>query len=139
MRIEKSVLINTTPDKVWKVFTNPLITRKLGGIYKTDWNPGSFFGWQNLSGTQITYGRLLDYRPGEYLKHELFTGKDMQELSSVISYTTMFKHDHTILHATEELLEELTDAEFGDAVSGWEAALQELKKVAESPSDLKIK
>ncbi len=132
MYIKKSVLINTTPDKVWKVFTSPLVTKKMGGVYKTDWKPGSFFGWQNLSGTQITHGKLIEYRPGEYLKHELFTRKDMQELSSIISYTTVFKQDHTILHAIEELIEELTDAEFGDAVSSWEAALQELKRVAEA-------
>lgn len=56
----------------------------------------------------------------------------MDELSSVISYATVFKHDHTVLLATEELMEDLTDAEFGDAVSGWEAALEELKKMAES-------
>lgn len=132
MRIEKSVLINTTPDKVWKVFTSPVVTRKMGGVYKTEWKPGSFFGWQNLSGVQVTYGKLLEYRPGEFLKHELFTGREMEEISSVISYATVFKHDHTVLHATEELMEELTDAEFGDAVSGWEAALEALKKLAES-------
>jgi uncharacterized protein YndB with AHSA1/START domain len=131
MRIEKSVLINTTPDKVWEVFTNQLVTSKMGGSYKTDWKPGSFFGWQSLSGTQITYGKLVEYHPGEYLKHELFTGKDMQKLSSVICYSTAFKDGHTVLRATEELVEELSGAEFCDAVSGWEAALQELKKVAE--------
>jgi len=132
MRIEKSILINTTPDKVWKVFTSPAVTKKMGGSYKTDWTPGSFFGWQNLSGTQITFGRLLEYRPGEYLKNELYTDKDMRVLSSVISYTTEYKNNHAVLHATEKLMEELTDAAFGDAVTGWEAALQELKKIAES-------
>lgn len=43
MRIEKSILIDTTPNKVWEVFTNPLLTQKMGGSYQTDWQPGSFF------------------------------------------------------------------------------------------------
>lgn len=132
MRIEKSVRINTAPDKVWKVFTNPVISRKMGGSYKTDWTPGSFFGWQSLSGAQITYGRVLEYRPGEYLKHELFNGKEQSEVTSIISYATTFKNDHTILFATEELSEELNDAELGEVLSGWEAALGAVKKLAES-------
>ncbi|HMI05089.1 MAG TPA: SRPBCC domain-containing protein [Pedobacter sp.] len=132
MRIEKSILINTTPDKVWAVFTNPQLTQKMGGSYKTDWSPGSFFGWQSLSGTQITYGKIIEYHQGKYLKHELFTGEDMQQLSSVITYSTVSEQDHTILQAKEELAVKLTDEELSDAASGWEAALQELKRVAES-------
>jgi uncharacterized protein YndB with AHSA1/START domain len=132
MLIEKSISINTTPDKVWAVFTTPQLTKKMGGFYKTDWSPGSFFGWQSLSGTQITYGKILEYRPGEYLKHELFTGEDMQQLSSVITYSTAAEKAHTVLQAKEEVAFELTEEELRDVTGGWDAALQELKRVAES-------
>jgi hypothetical protein len=104
----------------------------MGGSYKTDWVPGSFFGWQSISGAQITYGKIIEYRKGEYLKHELFTGEDMQRLFSVITYSTFSEQNHTILHAKEELAVDLINEELNDAASGWEAALQELKRVAES-------
>jgi len=131
MLIEKSILINATPDKVWAVFTDPQLTKKMGGSYKTDWIPGSFFGWQSLSGTQVSYGKILEYRPGEYLKHELYTGEDMQQLCSVITYSTSTEKGHTLLEA-KEVTFELTEEELHEVTGGWDAALQELKRVAES-------
>jgi uncharacterized protein YndB with AHSA1/START domain len=132
MLIEKSIQINSTPEKVWKVFTDPAVSINMGGIYNTNWKPGSFFGWQSQTGLQITYGKLLEYNPGEYLKHELFNGKDENELSSVISYTTIFKNDHTILFATEELTKSLSRTELDDVTTGWESALSMVKALAES-------
>jgi activator of Hsp90 ATPase-like protein len=130
--IEKSIRINAAPEKVWSVFTDPAVSGKIGGSYNTDWKPGSFFGWRSQSGIQITYGKLLEYRQGSYLKHALFKGEDENDLSSVISYSTVGENDHTILFATEELAQLVTEAEFADVNIGWDAALNAVKDLAES-------
>lgn len=45
-KIEKTVTINAPLEKVWSVFTDPKVTKEMGGKYITDWKVGSDFGWQ---------------------------------------------------------------------------------------------
>jgi uncharacterized protein YndB with AHSA1/START domain len=131
MTIEKSILINTSPEKIWKVFTDPKVTRQMGGEYTSEWKDNSFFGWKNLNGQQITFGQIIHYNPGSMLEHRLFTGEDQTEISSVITYRTEETNGKTTLYAQEKLMYDVSDAEQPDLEAGWDAALKAVKELAE--------
>jgi hypothetical protein len=42
--VEKSIEINAPASKVWRIFTDPVLTRQMGGEYVSDWKAGSSFG-----------------------------------------------------------------------------------------------
>lgn len=44
--VEKTIVINATPENVWRVFTDPSITQQMGGEYMSDWKVGSTLGWK---------------------------------------------------------------------------------------------
>ena len=52
--IEKSVEINAPVSKVWRVFTDPVLTRQMGGEYVSEWEVGSSFSWKSLDGQILT-------------------------------------------------------------------------------------
>jgi hypothetical protein len=41
---EKSVSINAPAAKIWRVFTDPAPSRRIGGEYVTDWKVGGGLG-----------------------------------------------------------------------------------------------
>lgn len=70
--IEKTIEINAPLDQVWRVFTDPDVTRQMGGYYETGWKMGSTFGWKGQDGNLHTKGILLDFLPRRLIKHSLF-------------------------------------------------------------------
>lgn len=129
--IEKQVEINAPVENVWRVFTEPAITRQMGGEYATDWKVGSDFGWKGPDGTMYTYGKILQVEPERLIQHNLFDMEDKNTLLSVITYR--FKGDGatTILSAREELHGEMPDDALAEASEGWDYALQAVKVTAE--------
>ena len=71
--VEKSIEINAPASKVWQVFTDPAITRQIGGEYVSDWKVGSSFGWKGLDGKMVTNGTILKIEPEKLLQHNLLT------------------------------------------------------------------
>lgn len=129
--IKKTIDINASTKKVWSVFTDPTITKQMGGEYVSDWKVGSSFGWKGKESSVYTNGKIIELEPGKLLKHSLLDLKDKDRLLSVITYEFIKNGDSTILSATEEINYEITDYLFKEANEGWDAALQLVKYVAE--------
>ncbi|MCC2631388.1 MAG: hypothetical protein K0S20_87 [Patescibacteria group bacterium] len=128
--IEKSVVIHASAFKVWQVFINPIVTRKMGGEYVSEWRLGSAIGWKSLDGTILTKGTILDIESEKTLSLGLIDPKTSEPLSN-ITYELREKYGKTTLLASEELTRSLTTPEYAAAVDGWNVALQALKEVAE--------
>lgn len=132
MIIEQSVHINASPEKVWRVFIEPEVTRQMGGEYVSDWKTDSFIGWKGKNGALYTHGKILDIRPEELLKHQLFDGKEAKTVLSVITYTFENNEGNTVLRGTEELSKPLDESERQGVLSAWESALNAVKRIAET-------
>ena len=127
--VQRSIEINSTASKVWQVFTDPLITRQMGGEYVSDWKAGSIFGWKASDGKMLTNGTILQIEPEKLLKHNLLNTDDT--VISEITYDLREQNGRTILHAGENFMNPINDKEYADAVDGWDAALMALKELAE--------
>ena len=127
--VERSIEINVPASKVWQVFTNPVITRQMGGEYVSDWKVGSTFGWKAADGKMLTNGIILQIEPERLLKHNLLDPNT--SVISVIKYELQEKNGRTTLHASEYFTNPVNDKEYADAAEGWDAALIALKEVAE--------
>ena len=127
--VERSIEINAPASKVWRVFTDPAITRQMGGEYVSDWKIGSTFGWKAPDGRMLTNGTILQIEPEKILQHDLLDPN--ATIISVITYELREENGRTTLHASEKFTNPIHDKEYADAVDGWDAALMALKEVAE--------
>ena len=127
--VEKSIEITAPVSKVWQVFTNPAMTRQMGGEYVSDWKVGSGFGWKGPDGKMLTTGTILQIEPEKLLKHNLLNSDSAT--ISIITYELREENGRTILYAREDLTNPVTDEEYSDVMNGWDAALAALKDVAE--------
>ena len=130
--IQKRLEINASPEQVWRVFTDPAISRQIGGEYATDWEVGSSLGWKGLDGTLYTHGTITQIEPEELFQYQQFSLDDARHLLATITYQLELHGDTTILYATEELHSELTEKELEDASEGWNIALNAVKQTAEN-------
>jgi uncharacterized protein YndB with AHSA1/START domain len=127
--IEKSIEISAPVSKVWRVFVDPTLTRKMGGEYVSDWKVGSSFGWKGLDGNMVTTGTILKLEEEKLLQHELLNSGG--SISSVITYEFSDKAGVTSLRARENFTKPVADKEYADAVAGWDAALLAVKETAQ--------
>jgi uncharacterized protein YndB with AHSA1/START domain len=130
--IKKSITISATPHQVWRVFTDPAVTRKMEGQYVSTWKVGESLGWKGEDGKMYTYGIILELVPDQLLKHNLYDLKTKTRVTSVITYTFENKESYTILHAEEELTFDMRDDQFEEALEGWDMALATVKEAAET-------
>jgi uncharacterized protein YndB with AHSA1/START domain len=129
--VNKTIEINASTKKVWSIFTNPKVTKQMGGEYVSKWKVGSSFGWKGQDGRIYTNGIILALEPHKLLKHTLFDLKDKDRVLSVITYELKKNGEGTIISVVEEINYEMTIDQFKDANDGWDAALQALKGIAE--------
>ncbi|MCQ6958504.1 SRPBCC family protein [Mucilaginibacter aquariorum] len=129
--IERSIEINASPDKVWRVFTDAAITRQMGGEYVSDWEVGSVFGWKGVDGRQYTHGEIMEVETSKRLKHKLFNGPDKSSVASEITYKFEGSGDTTVLFARERLFQSISEEDYKEAVQGWDTALYMVKQLAE--------
>ena len=127
-------MINASPHTVWRVFTDPAITKKLGGHYVSNWKVGESLAWKAEDGKMYTYGIILSLEPQSVLKHNLYDLKTKSKVTSIITYRFEAKENTTILHAEEELAYEMREDQFEEALEGWDMALDSIKILAESES-----
>ena len=130
--IEKSIEIKTTPKLLWQVFTDPSITRRMGGEYLTDWKVGSSISWKATDGNVYTNGIILELEPEKIFKHSLFNLDDKENILSVITYKFQDNNESTTLFGREDFSIQMTDNQYEDASEGWSFALNILKETAES-------
>ena len=131
-QIQKSITITATPHEVWRVFTDPVITRQMGGQYVSSWKVNEPLGWKAEDGKMYTHGIILEMEPGKILKHSLLDMKTKSRVTSVITYTFEDKGSYTILHAEEELTFDMREDQFEEALEGWDMALDTVKELAEN-------
>ena len=127
--IEKSIEISAPISNVWSVFTDPVLTRQMGGEYVSDWKVGSAFRWKGGDRTIITNGSIVDITPERRLKHSLFNS--VGSIHSVITYEFEEENSVTTLHAREDFAQPITENEYADAAEGWDTALLAVKETAE--------
>ena len=128
--IERRIEINAPVSRVWRVFTDPALTRRMGGEYVSEWKVGSSFGWKGPDGKMVTNGTILQIVPEQILQHQLLDS--VETINSVITYEFVEKDDVTTLHAKEEFARPITDEEYADSSECWDAALRAVKEVAEA-------
>ena len=127
--IEKSIEIHIPVSKVWRVFTDPVLTRQMGGEYVSGWKVGSPFGWKGMDGKIATQGTILKIEPERLLQHNLLNSAG--STNSVITYEFDEKNRVTVLHTREDFTKPVTDKEYADAAEGWDVALLAVKETAE--------
>src|SRR5215217_7317216 len=123
--IEKSIEINAPAAKVWRVFTEPALTRQMGGEYVSDWKVGSALGWKEADGNRLTNGVIMQIEPEKLLQHTLLNS--VGSIGSVITYEFDEQNGITTVHAWEDFTNPIIDKEYEDASEGWETALRVLK------------
>jgi uncharacterized protein YndB with AHSA1/START domain len=128
--IEQTIDINAPASKVWRVFTDPNLSRQMGGEYVTDWQQGSLIGWKNVDGDIVTQGTILKITPELLLQHNLL-GPDGKTPVSVLTYKLFEKDEVTSLEAKEEFTMPLDDDDFTDVIMGWNMAINTIKEIAE--------
>jgi uncharacterized protein YndB with AHSA1/START domain len=128
--IEQTIDINASASKVWRVFTDPNLSRQMGGEYVTDWQQGSMIGWKNVDGDVVTQGTILKITPELFLQHNLL-GPDGKTAVSVLTYKLFEKDGMTTLEAKEEFTVPLDDEDFTDVIMGWNMAINTIKDIAE--------
>ena len=129
--IEKTIEINASIKIVWSVFTDPIVTRQMGGEYVSDWKVGSSFRWRGRDGTFYTNGTILEIETEKLIKHKLLDLKDKNKLLSVITYEFNEVGEKTILNIKEEMDYEMTTGQIKDTADGWDLALKAVKETAE--------
>jgi uncharacterized protein YndB with AHSA1/START domain len=131
--VEKSIQIAAPVSKVWRVFTDPVLTRQMGGEYLTDWKVGSSLRWKSLDGHLLTNGSILKVEPEKILQHNLVSADAVSagSILSVITYEFQNQNGLTMLLAREDFVRPITDEEYDAALEGWDAALQSVKEIAE--------
>ncbi|HUR30663.1 MAG TPA: SRPBCC domain-containing protein [Saprospiraceae bacterium] len=129
--IKKTISISATPHAVWRVFTDPVVTKQMGGHYVSTWKAGDSLQWKGEDGQMSTFGIILAIEPERLLKHSLYDLKTKSRITSVITYQIEKKETYTLLHAEEELSFDMREEQFEDALDGWDMALASVKELAE--------
>ncbi|MEO5979164.1 MAG: SRPBCC domain-containing protein [Chryseolinea sp.] len=129
--LEKTINVYASPEKIWRVFTDPMVTRQMGGEYVTDWQVGGAFGWKGKDGNMYTSGKILEIEPQKLLKHDLVDIEDQSALLSTITYDFKPIQTGTSISIREEINHEMDEEDLSDTSDGWEFALQAIKDIAE--------
>ena len=134
LSINKTVEIKAPVSKVWKLFTDPVLTRQMGGEYVSDWQVGSSFSWKGLDGKLYTNSAIVNIIPEKLLRHNNFKLEDTErkgEIISIITYEFKEENRKTTISTTEDFPEPLSDELYSDLSNGWNIVLMEIKQMAE--------
>lgn len=99
----KSIQINSTPEKIWSVLTNPekIKTYLFGTEVKTDWKEGSpiTFSGEYEGHKYEDKGNIIENMPNELLNYNYWSGfsglEDKPENYSLVSYRIKKLNDKT--------------------------------------------
>jgi len=139
LKVEKEVVIQASPDVVWKALTNREIIKKyfFGTEAISDWKVGSsliFQGeWEGK--TYQDKGTILAAEPGKMLQYNYWSGfsglEDVPENYSLVTYrlSSGTEPDQTTLVLTQEGF--AGEEALAHAEGGWTMVLDNLKKLLE--------
>lgn len=134
--VELCIQIDAPPSKVWGIFVDPDLTRRLGGTYVSTWEVGSSIAWRGLDAKIYTRGEILEIMPEQLLKHNLLypllpTEDRPSTVHSTLTYRLEKTPTGTTLTAREEFPAPLPPQAYANAEQGWRTSLESLKTVAE--------
>ena len=136
--VEKSIVINASKPKIWKVLTDPnLIKEYLFGTETiTDWKVGSdltFRGeWQGQS--YKDKGHILEILPESILSYDYWSGfsgmADLPENYSVVTYALKDEEEGVRLSVRQQGF--ANEESWKHSEAGWKEVLGKIKGIAES-------
>ncbi len=134
--VELSIQIDAAPSKVWAIFVDPDLTRRLGGTYVSTWEVGSSIAWRGMDAKIYTRGQILEIEAEHLLKHNLLfpllpTAERPSTVHSTLTYRLVRNPTGTTLTAREEFPAPLSPEVYANAEQGWRISLESLKTVAE--------
>ena len=127
--VQKDIEVNASASKVWRLFTDPLLSREMGGTYDSDWNTGSSISWVDTSGAIQFRGVILHLEPEQFLQHSVID--ETGAISSVITYNVHEVYGSTSIHVRENFMNPIDDASYNNAMARWDLMLKLMKETAE--------
>ena len=138
LQTQQSLLIQTSPARLWDTLTNPEKTKiyMFNCAVASDWKVGSPITWQgNFQGVDaFLKGTVLAIEPERLLKYTLFDpnmGKEDKEENYVhVYYQLNTRGDHTELVVINEIFD--GDQErMGHIQKGWDMVFPQIKAISE--------
>lgn len=129
--LKESVEIMAPASRVWEYFTNPILSRALGGEYVSEWKTGSEIGWMSLEGEMYTKGHILEVEPARFLKHTLVDMEFPDQVLLTNTYTFDEDDGMTVLTGKASFTKPISDEEYEDAVAGWKNVFGAIKELVE--------
>ena len=135
--VEKKVIIEASPDKVWFALTDKESIKKyfFGTEAISDWKVGSSLIFQGEWEGQ-TYqdkGNILESETGKILKYNYWTAfsglDDVPENYSIVTYSLSSSGNQTTVELRQEGF--ANQEAFEHSQGGWDAVLDNLKKLLE--------
>ncbi len=138
LEVEKSIRINASKTKVWKVLTDPsLIKEYLYGTETiTDWKVGSnliFQGdWEGKS--YQDKGHILEITSEKILSYDYWSGfsgmEDIPENYGIVTYTLEDAGEEVLLRIIQKGFKSEENKEHSEA--NWPQVLDKIKEIAEA-------
>lgn len=138
--VEKKVIIDAEPSKVWDALTNPDKTEKyfFNCRVLSKWKAGSpitFKGKIFLIKKIEMKGKIVEIEPEKLLKYTLNNGKGEKQNSgfSTVTDKLSYKSGKTTLTISDDVgLGEGAEKRYKRSMKGWDKVLQGLKELVES-------
>ena len=143
--VKNTIVINSSPAKVWDALTNPQKTKQymFGCETVSNWKVGSLLLWKGFDeGKEIIYvkGEILELEAEKLLKYTTIdphsTIDDTSENYLVVTYQLTQDGDQTIFTVTQGDYSKVAEGErrYKEAYNngeGWNPILQQIKALVE--------
>jgi uncharacterized protein YndB with AHSA1/START domain len=130
--VEKSIEINASASRIWKVLTAPDLTREWikewwSGfiILESDWEEGGAMHWKAADGE--IEGKIMSFEPNELVRYSFTMPQD------IVTLTLDEREGRTLLSVTHGDFAEKPDGEecYQGALAGWGMSLPKIRELAE--------
>ena len=140
MIVRKEIQLNAPPEFVWEMLTDPLMTREW--MYRceilSDFSVGSAIVWKGAEDGRIyVKGTIKEIEKNVFLSYTVFDPNmgipDVPENYLRVTYELHPKDNGTLLVITQGDFARVANGEkrYQDSISGWDYAIQGLKRIVE--------
>ncbi|MBA3665586.1 MAG: SRPBCC domain-containing protein [Bacteroidetes bacterium] len=144
--ITNTILINSSPEKVWDALTNPEQTKKymFGCETVSAWKPGSTLDWKGTyEGKEMIFvtGKINEITPDKFLSYTTFDpNSSMENIPAnhlTVTYSLKAENNNTLLTVTQGDYSLVAEGErrYNEAYNngeGWNPILVAIKNLLES-------
>jgi uncharacterized protein YndB with AHSA1/START domain len=134
--VKKSIWLNTQPDMVWDMLTNPEKTKRYFFHCEvfSDWKPGSPIVWKGrifVFKKIELHGEIIEAEPTKILKYKLHNGGDTDGSTSIVTDTLRQDKGGTLLTISDDVGQGPgAEKRYERSMKGWDRVLRGLQKVA---------